>query len=90
MTTQVLQVFNCGLTIYPSLTYLAASPDGLVQYKCCGKGVTEVKCPYQCKHLSFRDASTKSSFCLEVNVRNGNPLSHLCGELMRYVGNNFF
>ena len=51
--------------IYPLLAHLGARPDGLVQCEYCGKGVIELKCPYQCKNLSFRDASTRSSFCLE-------------------------
>ena len=23
-----------------------ASPDGIITYKCCGRGVLELKCPY--------------------------------------------
>ncbi|XP_077553350.1 uncharacterized protein LOC144168189 [Haemaphysalis longicornis] len=28
--------------------FFAASPDGLVECSCCGRGVLEIKCP--CKH----------------------------------------
>ena len=44
-----LQVHDCGLMISPSLSHLGASPYGIVTCNCCGKGVIEVKCSYQCK-----------------------------------------
>ena len=59
-----LQVHDCGLMISP-LSHVGASPDGIVTCDCCGKGVIEVKCPYQCKEHSLKEASQDSSFCLE-------------------------
>ena len=41
---------ECGLFIYSENTYLGASPDGLVECQCCGKGVVEIKCPYSIAH----------------------------------------
>ena len=28
------------------LSFIGASPDGLVECSCCGKGLLEIKCPY--------------------------------------------
>jgi len=46
-----MSVVECGLVINPEWPHLGASPDGIVQYTCCGKGVLEIKikCPC-CKH----------------------------------------
>ena len=60
-----LQVHSCGLIIHPSCSYLGASPDSIVECDCCGRGVLEVKCPYQCKDQSFKNASENPSFCLD-------------------------
>ena len=35
---------NTGLHINAEFPYLGASPDGLIQYDCHGKGVLEIKC----------------------------------------------
>ncbi|XP_062617247.1 uncharacterized protein LOC134278956 [Saccostrea cucullata] len=35
-----------GLHVYADFPYLAASPDGLVNCKCCPPGLVEIKCPY--------------------------------------------
>lgn len=37
---------NSGLVINPSLPYLGASPDGIINCDCCGKGCLEIKCPH--------------------------------------------
>lgn len=36
----------CGLFIDPDFPYLGASPDALVQCKCCGEGLLEIKCSF--------------------------------------------
>ena len=45
--------------------YIGASPDGLVECSCCGKGLVEIKCPH-CVKDSFPDEDTSNSrsFCL--------------------------
>ena len=53
-----------GLVINLAYPHLGATPDSIVQCMCCGKGVVEVKCPYNCKDKSFEIASDDSSFCL--------------------------
>jgi len=37
---------NSGLVINPICPYLGASPDGIINCDCCGKGCLEIKCPY--------------------------------------------
>lgn len=44
--------FDCklsGVHISKQHLYLAASPDGVVSCKCCGKGVLELKCPFSAR-----------------------------------------
>ena len=60
-----LQVHDCGLMISPSLSHLGASPYGIVTCNCCGKVVIEMKCPYQCKEHSLKEASQYFNFCLK-------------------------
>lgn len=42
---QNTQVRTSGLTVLPNKAYIGASPDGLVDCACCGKGLLEIKCP---------------------------------------------
>ena len=39
-------VEQCGLFISTDYPFMGASPDSLVSCQCCGKGIVEVKCPY--------------------------------------------
>ncbi|KAJ8018736.1 hypothetical protein HOLleu_43108 [Holothuria leucospilota] len=41
---QKLVVTECGLLVTADKVFLGASPDGLVQCVCCGKGILEIKC----------------------------------------------
>ena len=38
-----------GLVIDASYPHMGASPDGIVECGCCGRGVIEIKCPYSCR-----------------------------------------
>ena len=49
-------VQDSGLHINPSFPHLGASPDGIVQFECCGNGVLEIKCPYNAREHSISDA----------------------------------
>ena len=53
----VIHVLHLLNTAYP---HLGATPDGIVQCMCCGKGVVEVKCPHNCKDKSLKIASDNS------------------------------
>ncbi len=63
-----MNVSDCGLCVHPDFPYLGASPDGVVECDCCGRGVIEIKCPFSCRERSFSKASEDSpSFCLGTN-----------------------
>lgn len=55
-----------GLHVDLSYPHLGASPDGLINCDCCGKGLIEVKCPYK-----YRDVDpctvTDPSFYLKMS-----------------------
>ncbi|KAH7959887.1 hypothetical protein HPB49_014737 [Dermacentor silvarum] len=44
---------------------LTASPDALVQCRCCGKGTTEVKFPLSIVTVGLQAACSKTDFCFE-------------------------
>ena len=46
---QQFKVSCAGLMILPSFQHLEASPDGLTECACCGKGLLEIKCPFSYK-----------------------------------------
>ena len=41
-----------GLVVYKDKPFISASPDLLVECKCCGQGLCEIKCPESIKDLS--------------------------------------
>ncbi|KAJ8011118.1 hypothetical protein DPEC_G00054870 [Dallia pectoralis] len=57
-----------GLVVRDDQPHLGASPDGLVNCTCCGRGTLEVKCPYK-----YRDGLTgcgnDALFCLDTCMR---------------------
>ena len=58
-------VIQCGLILDPEFPFMGATPDGLVNCKCCSSGVLEIKCPFSCKHKGFKTvASENPSFFL--------------------------
>ena len=57
-----IHMHYCGLIVNPLYPHLGASPDGIIECSRVVKGVLEVKCPYQCKELSFQEASKELSF----------------------------
>ena len=44
------EFMDCGLFLDKNKSYLGATPDQLVQCKCCGEGLLEIKCPYSIRH----------------------------------------
>ena len=60
-------VARSGLVLDMSRPFIGASPDGLVQCCCCGKGTLEIKCPYSCRDKAFEEASKDKSFYLQCN-----------------------
>ena len=58
-------VSNSGLVINQEWPFLGASPDGIVECNCCGKGVLEIKCPYSHHSESILSAViSDKQFCL--------------------------
>ena len=47
---------TCGLFIDPNFPYLGTSPDGIIQCKCCGEGLVEIKCSFVHKNKNPKDA----------------------------------
>ena len=44
-----LMILKAGLFVDCEKPYLGASPDGIIECACCGKGSLEVKRPFSCK-----------------------------------------
>ena len=61
-----VQILNSGLVINPQWPFIGASPDGVVECGCCGKGVLEIKCPYCQRESSIITAVRENpKFCLK-------------------------
>ena len=60
-----LEVKESGLFLSCKYPHIGASPDGLVTCKCCGKGLLEVKCPFNCRYSSIADVAEHPKFCLK-------------------------
>ena len=57
-----LKIIKAGLFIDPERPYIAATPDGIIECDCCGRGALEVKCPYNYKDkLPDND---EANFCM--------------------------
>ena len=62
----ILEVKDSGIVINPKWPFIGASPDGIVDCYCCGKGVLEIKCPYSHRHESIEAAASNDpNFCLK-------------------------
>ena len=46
MDHENFMVIQCGLILDPEFPFMGATPDGLVNCKCCDTGVLEIKCHY--------------------------------------------
>lgn len=45
--------------------FLGASPDGIINCACCGRGVLEIKCPFKHRNSSIDEAAMPdAAFCL--------------------------
>jgi hypothetical protein len=49
----VYKIQESGFFIYEQLSFLAASPDGLLNYN----GMDEIKCPFTIKQLTSKEAT---------------------------------
>ncbi|KAL1423801.1 hypothetical protein MTO96_003721 [Rhipicephalus appendiculatus] len=61
-----LQCSVSGLHISTKHHFLAAIPDGVLNCSCCGKGVLEIKCPYNGRERTVRELAASDSACLSI------------------------
>ena len=59
-----VDVCKAGLHVDVQYPYMGASPDGIINCECCGKGVLEIKCPFCVKNETIDDATNNKTFCL--------------------------
>ena len=68
----------CGFCVSAKYPFLGASPDALIDCKCCGKGVVEVKCPLCAQESSLTEAARGiQSFCLQECSDGKYELKHV-------------
>ncbi|CAG2229693.1 unnamed protein product [Mytilus edulis] len=64
--------FSCtqsGFHVSNENPFLGASPDGITNCQCCGRGIVEIKCPYKHKDNTIEHAAAiDSTFCLDKNL----------------------
>lgn len=60
------EMSQCGFIINPNFPQVGASPDGIVQCTCCGKGCVEIKCKYRDTTVEEACNSGDKNFCLEI------------------------
>ncbi|XP_024859127.1 uncharacterized protein LOC112450070 [Kryptolebias marmoratus] len=61
---QNFNVALCGLVVHPEHPHLGASPDGVANCSCCGRGTVEIKCPYKYKN-GLQGSHEDPDFCLD-------------------------
>ena len=56
-----------GLVIDPLHPFLAASPDGIIECQCCGRGLLEIKCSFKYRYMSSASDAALSDpqYCLK-------------------------
>lgn len=54
-----------GFHVPPEYPFMGATPDGIVQCECHGRGCVEIKCPFTKSHVSVNDAACDDKFCLQ-------------------------
>jgi hypothetical protein len=56
----------CGFHVNSDLPFMGASPDARVNCSCCGKGVVEIKCPYNFREKTVAEYIESPDGCFEV------------------------
>ena len=67
---QILVIQNTGLHVNAEFPYLGASPDGLSQCDCHGKGILEIKCPHNYRYGLKNWQQDKSFFIDESSNKD--------------------
>lgn len=63
-------VTKCGFIVNKSWPFIGASPDGILNCECCGRGVLEIKCPYSKRDMTLLEAVRDTQFCLAIDENN--------------------
>ena len=58
-------VKDSGLVINSEWPFIGASPDGIINCSCHGKGVLEIKCPFCHQESTIQSAAMDKKFCLK-------------------------
>ena len=58
-------VTDCGLFLSTQWPFVGASPDGIINCSCHGRGVLEIKCPFCHREASLQTATEDKKFCLK-------------------------
>ena len=58
-------VKDSGLVVNCEWPFIGASPDGIINCSCHGKGVLEIKCPFCHQESTIQSAAMDKSFCLK-------------------------
>lgn len=54
-----MHIVESGFHVSKQNPCMSASPDGLLQCKCCGVGLLKIKCTFTHKDLSPEEVATK-------------------------------
>ena len=86
-----VNVMTSGFFVSISKHFIGASPDALVDCKCCGQGILEVKCPLCAEHSTLTSVATANPhFCLvqeagiALHLSRAHPYYYQC-QLQLYV-----
>ena len=63
-------VKDSGLVINCEWPFIGASPDGIINCSCHGKGVLEIKCPFCHRESTIQSAAMDKTFCLKKSGEN--------------------
>lgn len=58
---------NAGFFVSKKIPYIGATPDGIINCQCCGKGCIEIKCPYCLRNASPQDIIENSAFLNKID-----------------------
>ena len=91
-----LSITSCGFYVSVKYPFLGASPDALIDCKCCGQGVVKVNCPLCAWESSLTEAARGSqNFCLQqcsdgkYELKHEHDYYYQC-QLQMFVTNHSF
>lgn len=81
-----LTLSTTGLCVNPLYPHLGASPDALIECTCCGRGVLEIKCPYNVRDVDPTTVCKENFFLKQTSngpklVRSHNYYYQVQGQL---------